>query len=101
MAQITKTIIFPVPTVWMGQDQDDTNVGIETYTGPDKIFIDYYKEAAGVGGTFDQASNASRNIFQTWDADQSDYPSTFVPQDCVRIELDATKTSSSNLEYVF
>lgn len=91
MAQITKTIIFPVPTVWMGQDQDDTNVGIETYTGPDKIFIDYYKEAAGVGGTFDQASNASRNIFQTWDADQPDYPSHFVPQDCVRVELDATK----------
>ena len=67
MAQITKTIIFPVPTVWMGQDQDDTNVGVETYTGPDKIAIDYYKQNSGEGGTFDQASNASRRVCQIWD----------------------------------
>lgn len=91
MAQITKTIIFPVPTVWMGQDQDDTNVGVETYTGPDKIAIDYYKQNSGVGGTFDQASNASRRVCQIWDIEQTDFPATTVPVDCVRVQLDATK----------
>ena len=37
MANITKTFLFPVPTEWMGQDQDDDNVGIATYNGPDRI----------------------------------------------------------------
>ena len=91
MAQITKTIIFPVPTVWMGQDQDDTSVGIETYTGPAQIAVDYVKKSQGVGGTFDQASNASRDVAYVWDVDQSDYPSLSVPLDCVRVFLDCEK----------
>ena len=34
MARITKTVLFPVPTDWMGQDADPDEVGIVTYTGP-------------------------------------------------------------------
>lgn len=37
MAQITKTVIYPLPTEWYGDEQDITKSGICTYVGPDKI----------------------------------------------------------------
>ena len=41
MANITKTVLFPVPTVWMGQAQDTTRTGICTYVGPQNITFWY------------------------------------------------------------
>ena len=41
MAQITKTIVFPVPTEWYGDNQDTNRSGICTYTGPDRITFWY------------------------------------------------------------
>lgn len=41
MAQITKTIVFPVPTEYYGDTQDTNRSGICTYTGPDRITFWY------------------------------------------------------------
>ena len=41
MANITKTVLFPVPTVWMGQAQDTSRTGICTYVGPQNITFWY------------------------------------------------------------
>ena len=41
MAQITKTVIYPLPTEWYGDEQDNTKSGICTYVGPDKITLWY------------------------------------------------------------
>ena len=41
MAQITKTVIFPVPTEFYGDTQDTNRSGICTYTGPDSITVWY------------------------------------------------------------
>ena len=41
MAQITKTIVYPVPTEWYGDTQDTNRSGICTYTGPDRITFWY------------------------------------------------------------
>lgn len=34
MANITKTVLHAVPTEWLGQDEDNSEVGIITYSGP-------------------------------------------------------------------
>ena len=47
MANITKTFIYPLPTTWKGQDQDDANVGVATYIGPDKLTCWFEKDANG------------------------------------------------------
>lgn len=39
---ITKTILFPVPTDWMGDTQDDDEVGVTTYTGP-RYWLTYWE----------------------------------------------------------
>ena len=44
MSDITRTFIFPVPSVWKGQDQDDSNVGIDTYNGPANITAWYKRD---------------------------------------------------------
>ena len=38
-AQVNKTFIFPVPTDWLGQEQDDANVGVATYIGPKNLKV--------------------------------------------------------------
>ena len=45
MANITKTVIFPVPTEWLGQNQSSSTVGIATYEGPEKLRIDWIKDS--------------------------------------------------------
>ena len=41
MAQITKTVIFPCSTEWLGQDQSSTTVGIATYEGPEQLITEW------------------------------------------------------------
>lgn len=41
MANITKTIIYPIPVKWYTDDQDTNASGICTYNGPDRITIWY------------------------------------------------------------
>jgi len=41
MAEITKTVIYPIPTEWYSDTQDTNMSGICTYTGPDRITIWY------------------------------------------------------------
>ena len=59
MAYITKTFLFPVPTEWMGQEQDDTVTGIATYHGPANLTI-WYKN--NPDGTHTRQEN---NVFDT------------------------------------
>lgn len=42
MANITKTVVFPVPSEWNKDNQDSTNVGIATYEGPDILITEWY-----------------------------------------------------------
>ena len=41
MAQITKTVIFPCSTEWLGQDQSSATVGIATYEGPEQLVTEW------------------------------------------------------------
>jgi hypothetical protein len=50
MAEVTKTILYPVPTEFYGDDQDTTRTGIVTYTGPDRITIWYEMVGLGTDG---------------------------------------------------
>lgn len=54
MANITKTVLFPVPTVWMGQAQDTTRTGIATYVGPQNITIWYENKGTDANPDWDQ-----------------------------------------------
>tara|TARA_B100000427_G_C15502044_1_gene592450 strand:+ start:1460 stop:2200 length:741 start_codon:yes stop_codon:yes gene_type:complete len=47
MSSINKNFIFPVPTAWKGQDQDDANVGIDTYVGPKDILCRFMLDNNG------------------------------------------------------
>tara|TARA_B100001250_G_scaffold254728_1_gene219166 strand:+ start:1496 stop:2287 length:792 start_codon:yes stop_codon:yes gene_type:complete len=71
MANITKTIIYPVPTVWKGQDQDDASIGIATYAGPAELTIHYDKIHVGTGGTFEEHTNIGRIVKGVWDSDDT------------------------------
>ena len=82
MANITKTVLFPVPTVWMGQAQDTTRTGIATYVGPQNITIwyenkgtdanpDWHQEHSFETGTCDREAPPGSKIV-TLDADK--YP---------------------------
>ena len=82
MANITKTVLFPVPTVWMGQAQDTTRTGICTYVGPQHITIwyenkgtdanpDWHQEHSFETGTCDRDAPVGSKIV-TLDADK--YP---------------------------
>jgi hypothetical protein len=59
MAYITKTFLFPVPTEWMGQEQDETVTGLATYHGPANLTI-WYKN--NPDGTHSRQEN---NVFDT------------------------------------
>lgn len=78
MANITKTFIFPVPTVWKGQDQDDANVGVATYVGPKDITCRYLKDAS---------NNKTSEFSFSWEKGDSNIPA--LPIDQYEVELDA------------
>ena len=78
-AQINKTFIFPVPTDWLGQEQDDANVGVATYIGPKnlKVWLE-----------LDENGDKTDIIMDTTDPDRSDYP-TDLPLNVYTVDLDA------------
>tara|TARA_E500000331_G_scaffold259044_1_gene249907 strand:- start:3969 stop:4718 length:750 start_codon:yes stop_codon:yes gene_type:complete len=81
MANITKTFLYPVPTVWMGQDQDDLQVGVATYNGPKdlKVFME-----------LDDNGDKTDIIHDTMDPNGQDYPPV-VPANMYIVDLDASK----------
>ena len=78
-AQVNKTFIFPVPTDWLGQEQDDANVGVATYIGPKnlKVWLE-----------LDENGEKTDQIFDTIDPSKSDYPET-LPLNIYTVDLDA------------
>jgi len=78
--QVNKTFIFPVPTQWLGQDQDDANAGVATYIGPKnlKVWLEY--DTDGVTKT--------DKIVDTVDPTRSDYPDP-LPANIYAVDLDA------------
>lgn len=78
-AQVNKTFIFPVPTDWLGQEQDDANVGVATYIGPKnlKVWLE-----------LDENGAKTDIIMDTTDPDRSDYP-TDLPLNVYTVDLDA------------
>ena len=77
MAQITKTVIFPCSTEWLGQDQSSTTVGIATYEGPEQLLTEWHKEVPG-------------QCERTLDPDSKDAEKP-CPLDCVQVMLDCSK----------
>ena len=77
--QVSKTFIFPVPTQWLGQDQDDYNAGVATYNGPKnlKVWLEY-----------DSNGNKTDHIVDTVDPTRSDYPDP-LPANIYAVDLDA------------
>ena len=77
--QVSKTFIFPVPTQWLGQDQDDYNAGVATYNGPKnlKVWLEY-----------DSNGNKTDHIVDTVDPTRADYPDP-LPADIYAVDLDA------------
>ena len=78
MAQITKTVIFPCSTEWLGQDQSPTTVGIATYEGPEQLLTEWL-----VGADPAQCE-------RTVDPDSKDAEKP-CPLDCVQVMLDCNK----------
>ena len=78
--QVSKTFIFPVPTQWLGQEQDDANAGVATYNGPKnlKVWLEY--DTDGVTKT--------DRIVDTVDPSRSDYPDP-LPANMYAVDLDA------------
>ena len=77
--QVSKTFIFPVPTQWLGQDQDDYNAGVATYNGPKnlKVWLEY-----------DSNGNKTDHIVDTVDPSRADYPDP-LPANIYAVDLDA------------
>lgn len=75
---ITKTVLFPVPTEYEGDDQDDDEVGIATYHGPRYIRTRWMRNDP-------DPQPWSHGIWDTED------PSGFIPcpPECVEVILDA------------
>lgn len=78
---ITRNCLYPVPTDWMGQEQDDDNVGCCCYEGPDTIRCWYFLN--------DDGTKSSR-LSRTWELPDPTYP-TILPIDVYEVDLDATK----------
>ena len=78
--QVNKTFIFPVPTQWLGQEQDDANAGVATYNGPKnlKVWLEY--DTDGVTKT--------DKIVDTVDPSRADYPDP-LPANIYAVDLDA------------
>ena len=49
VSKITKTIIHPCPTEWMGQVQSTTKAGVSTYNGPAKLLTWWHTDQAAQG----------------------------------------------------
>lgn len=80
MANITKTVLFPVPTVWLGQQQDTTRTGIATYVGPQNITIWYENKGTDANPDWHQLHE-----FETGTEDRDP------PVDAKVVTLDADK----------
>jgi hypothetical protein len=81
MAEITRTIIYPLPTEWMVDEEDSAKSGICTYTGPDKITF-WYKNY----GTEESPSWHVEHCFPSSTPEERP-----MPKDCVSVELDADR----------
>ena len=77
--QVSKTFIFPVPTQWLGQEQDDANAGVATYNGPKNLKVWLRLDANG---------NKTDEIVDTVDPTREDYPDP-LPADIYTVDLDA------------
>ena len=77
--QVSKTFIFPVPTQWLGQEQDDANAGVATYNGPKNL---------KVWLRLDDNGNKTDKIVDTVDPTREDYPDP-LPADIYAVDLDA------------
>lgn len=67
MANITKTVVFPVPSEWNKDNQDATNVGIATYEGPAKLMTEWYdKDATAPNRGY---IGNEKNIYDVYDPD--------------------------------
>jgi len=80
MANINKTFLFPVPSVWKGQDQDDAQVGVDTYVGPQYLSVIMKKDANG---------DRTSEIFDVYDTNGPEFPTP--PIDTYVVNLDADK----------
>ena len=78
MANINKTFLFPVPTVWHGQDQDDAQVGVDTYVGPQNLSVILKLDGSG---------NKTSEIFEVYDTNGPEFPTP--PIDTYVVNLDA------------
>ena len=78
MTNITKTFLFPVPTTWHGQDQDDAQVGVDTYSGPKNLSVIMLKDDSG---------NKTNQIFEVYDTDGPEFPNP--PINTYVVSLDA------------
>ena len=78
MAQITKTVIFPCSTEWLGQDQSSTTVGIATYEGPEQLVTEW--EVGAVPAQCERILDP--------DSKDAEMPTA---ANCVRVILDASK----------
>tara|TARA_B100000902_G_scaffold88693_1_gene92588 strand:+ start:1567 stop:2274 length:708 start_codon:yes stop_codon:yes gene_type:complete len=78
MANINKTFLFPVPSVWHGQDQDDAQVGVETYVGPKNLSVILKLDSDG---------NKTSEIFEVYDTNGFEFPAP--PIDTYVVNLDA------------
>jgi hypothetical protein len=48
MADITKTVFYPIPETYLGDTQDDTEVGVTTYRGPRYLRTRWARPVDGV-----------------------------------------------------
>lgn len=80
MSHISKTILYPIPTEWRGDDQDDDAVGIITYRGPAKLLVWFRLDENGV---------RTNEICDIHDADDPCLVGRPRPLDIVEVELDA------------
>jgi len=76
--QVNKTIIFPVPTEWLGAEQDDLNVGVATYVGPKNLKL-WLK--------LDENNNKTDEVFDCLDPSVAGY--TDPPADIYVVDLNA------------
>ena len=89
MANITKTIIYPIPTEWMKDTQDDTNVGVATYYGPEKLITEW------IEGTGDE----SKRLFDVFDPDDKQRAERPTPVGIVTALLDVNVEPLHALTY--
>lgn len=82
MDYLNKTILYPIPTEWLGQEQDDDAVGIITYRGPAILKIWYEKDENG---------NPTDRINQVFDGEDPSIAERPLPLDVVQVELDANE----------